>query len=66
MPVSDSYIRNSGAWKWVLLNFMDTWKNAFFLHEKPWFRQELATGKYGCTEVRVYPAECGEQLGRDP
>ena len=26
----------------------------------------LATGKYGCTEVRVYPAECGEQLGRDP
>ena len=20
----------------------------------------LATGKYGCTEVRVYPAECGE------
>ena len=25
-----------------------------------------ATGKYGCTEVRVYPAECGEQLGRDP
>ena len=28
--------------------------------------QILATGKYGCTEVRVYPAECGEQLGRDP
>ena len=27
---------------------------------------KLATGKYGCTEVRVYPAECGEQLGRDP
>ena len=26
----------------------------------------LATGKYGCIEVRVYPAECGEQLGRDP
>ena len=26
----------------------------------------LAKGKYGCTEVRVYPAECGEQLGRDP
>ena len=26
----------------------------------------LATGKYGCTEVRVYPTECGEQLGRDP
>ena len=26
----------------------------------------LATGKYGCTEVRVYPEECGEQLGRDP
>ena len=21
---------------------------------------------YGCTEVRVYPAECSEQLGRDP
>ena len=28
--------------------------------------QSLATGKYGCTEVRVYPAECGEQLGKDP
>ena len=27
---------------------------------------KLATGKYGCTEVRVYPAECGEQIGRDP
>ena len=26
----------------------------------------LATGKYGCTEVRVYPVECGEKLGRDP
>ena len=26
----------------------------------------LATGKYGCRKVRVYPAECGEQLGRDP
>ena len=26
----------------------------------------LATGKYGCREVRVHPAECGEQLGRDP
>ena len=26
----------------------------------------LVTGKYGCTEVRVYPAECGEQLGTDP
>ena len=26
----------------------------------------LATGKHGCTEARVYPAECGEQLGRDP
>ena len=25
----------------------------------------LVTGKYGCTEVRVYPAECGEQLGTD-
>ena len=30
------------------------------------FPCKLATGKYGCTEVRVYPAECGEQLGRDP
>ena len=29
-------------------------------------QQLLATGKYGCTEVRVYPAECSEQLGRDP
>ena len=28
--------------------------------------QSLATGKYGCTEVRMYPAECSEQLGRDP
>ena len=27
---------------------------------------ELATAKYGCTEVRVYPAKCGEQLGKDP
>ena len=27
---------------------------------------KLATGKYGHTEVRVYPAECGEQLARDP
>ena len=27
---------------------------------------ELATGKYGCTEVRVYHAECIQQLGRDP
>ena len=27
---------------------------------------DLVTGKYGCTEVRVYPAECGEQLGTDP
>ena len=27
---------------------------------RPW---KLATGKYGCTEVRVYPTECGEQLG---
>ena len=26
----------------------------------------LVTGKYGCTEVRVYPAECGQQLGTDP
>ena len=26
----------------------------------------LATGKYGCRKVRVYPTECGEQLGRDP
>ena len=23
-------------------------------------------GKYGCAKVRVYPVECGEQLGRDP
>ena len=23
-------------------------------------------GKYGCRKVRVYPAECSEQLGRDP
>ena len=28
--------------------------------------ENLVTGKYGCTEVRVYPAECGEQLGTDP
>ena len=26
----------------------------------------LATGKYGCGKVRVYPAECSQQLGRDP
>ena len=24
---------------------------------------DLATGKYGCRKVRVYPAECGEHLG---
>ena len=30
------------------------------------FQQQLATGKYGCTEVRVYPTECSKQLGRDP
>ena len=29
-------------------------------------RKKMATGKYGCREVRVYPTECGEQLGRDP
>ena len=34
--------------------------------EKLLFALLLATGKNGCTEVRVYPAECGEQLGRDP
>ena len=28
--------------------------------------KNLAKGKYGCTEVRVYPTECGEQLGTDP
>ena len=28
--------------------------------------QKLATGKYGCRKVQVYPAECAEQLGRDP
>ena len=28
--------------------------------------KKLVTGKYGCTEVRVDPAERGEQLGRDP
>ena len=27
---------------------------------------ELATGKYGCRKGQVYPAECGEELGRDP
>ena len=26
----------------------------------------LVTGKYGCRQVRVYPAECSEQLGSDP
>ena len=26
----------------------------------------LATGKYGCRKVRVYPTECGQQLGRSP
>ena len=25
----------------------------------------LATGKYRCGKVRVYPAECGEQLGKE-
>ena len=28
--------------------------------------QRLVKGKYRCRKVRVYPAECGEQLGRDP
>ena len=31
-----------------------------------WWFWPLVTGKYGCRKVRVYPAECGEQLGRDP
>ena len=44
-------------------------------HQNPIYRESqkllsvaenLATGKYGCTEVRVYPAECGEQLRTDP
>ena len=26
----------------------------------------LATGKWGCTEIRVYPTECGKQFGRVP
>ena len=26
----------------------------------------LTTGKYGCRKVRVYPAECDEQIGKDP
>ena len=30
------------------------------------YKQKLTTVKYRCTEVRVYHAECGEQLGRDP
>ena len=28
--------------------------------------QVLATGKYVCRKVRAYPAECSQQLGRDP
>ena len=28
--------------------------------------RQLATGKYGCRKARVCPAECGQQLGRDP
>ena len=27
---------------------------------------DLTTGKYGCRKVHVYPAECGQQLARDP
>ena len=38
----------------------------FFLSAPEENDGELATGKYGCTEVRVHPAECGEQLGTDP
>ena len=41
-------------------------ENEIFNPEKEKFKRESATGKYGCREVRVYPAECGEQLGRDP
>ena len=26
----------------------------------------LGQGKYGCRKVRVYPTECGQQVGRDP
>ena len=26
----------------------------------------MATGKYGCRKVRVYPADCSHQLGRNP
>ena len=31
---------------------------------KQYWKSLLATGKYRCREVRVYPAECDEQLGR--
>ena len=35
--------------------------------QKPLFSSFLfATGKYGCREVWVCSAECGQQLGRDP
>ena len=27
---------------------------------------QLATRQYACREVRMYPTECGQQLGRDP
>ena len=39
-----------------------SWSNVFWVYV-PFL---LAMGKYGCTEVRVYPAECGEQLRTDP
>ena len=26
----------------------------------------LGQGKYGCRKVRVYPTECGQQVGRGP
>ena len=40
--------------------------HAFEAIAHPFRDPQLATGKCGCAEVRVYPAECGEQLGRVP
>ena len=48
------------------LDFPFGCQNRMLREAKPGGFQTLAKGKYGCTEVRVYPTECGEQLGTDP
>ena len=57
--------------KWLLMSHLSATRIDLKLTQKMGpeslsERSYLATGKYGCREVRVYPTECGEQLERDP